>query len=244
MRIQYIPMGKIDIPTGQQKFGNPTACVASIQRLGLLGPIIVTPRGSRYRVLVGLDIWHACALLGWTTIPAVVRVVDDQHAELIAIDAILLRERLTPWKQGELRRRRREICRVIYRQSKDRREGSAPAADGPSNTARTSRTVQPPVPSDVNDHHKLRNGKGRSANLAPQGSRKPRAFIPRLIKGLFGLQDTQQSLPAPTKDRPKNVSQGSARGGKVGNQMAAPQTSPARSRHGGETNQQKGREIA
>jgi ParB-like chromosome segregation protein Spo0J len=68
MRIQYIPMGKIDIPSGQQKFGNPTARVASIQRVGLLQPIVVTPRATRYRVLVGLDLWHACALLGWTTI--------------------------------------------------------------------------------------------------------------------------------------------------------------------------------
>jgi ParB-like chromosome segregation protein Spo0J len=64
MRIQYIPMGKIDIPSGQKKFGNPTARVASIQRVGLVQPIVVNPRGSRYRVLVDPDLCHACALLG------------------------------------------------------------------------------------------------------------------------------------------------------------------------------------
>jgi len=256
MRIEYIPMGKIDIPFGQQKFGNPTARVASIQRVGLLQPIVVTPRRNHYRVLVGLDLCHACALLGWATIPAIVLSVDDQLAKLIAIDAKLIREELTPSQRGELRRRRREISRAISRQNKHRQGpkqaqrkethsgASAPATDTPSKTAPTSGTVQPPVPSDINDHTKEGRGKGRSANLAPRGSRAPRAFIPRLIKSLLGIQDTQQSPPAPTNHRPKHLAQGSARGGKVGHKMAARQTTPARSRDGGETNRQKGRGIA
>jgi ParB family chromosome partitioning protein len=115
MHIQYIPMGKINIPSGQQRFGNPTAHVASIQRVGLVQPIVVTPRDSRYWVLIGLDLCHACALLGWATIPAIVLSVDDLHAELIVIDSNLLREQVTPWMQGELRRRRRDICRAIDR---------------------------------------------------------------------------------------------------------------------------------
>src|SRR5262245_21659453 len=107
MRIQDLPIDQIEILPGQQKFGNPTARVASIQRLGLVQPIVVTPRDSRYWVLVDPELYHACYLLGWTTIPAIVLSVDDQHAELIAIDAKLIREELSPSERDELRQRRR-----------------------------------------------------------------------------------------------------------------------------------------
>jgi ParB-like chromosome segregation protein Spo0J len=207
--IQHIPVGKIDIPSGQQKSGNPTARLASIQRVGLLQPILVTPRGSRYLVIDGRDRYYACASLGWATIPAIILWVDGQHAELIAIDANLMREERTPSERRELRRRRWELCGTIYRQHKHRnglgaahrkereKEDSASAADIPSKMERTRLTILHSAPIDTDGHHGEGDDRGGSGDLAPLGSRARRAFIPRLITRLFGVQDTQQSPPWP-----------------------------------------------
>ena len=209
MRIQYIPMGKIDIPSGQRKSGNPTARVASLQRVGLLQPILVTPRGSRYLVIDGRDRYYAYASLGWATIPAIILWVDDQHAELIAIDANLMREQQTPSERDELRRRRRELCGTIYRQNKHQnglgaahrkereKEDSASAADNPSKMERTQLMIRHSPPIDTDAHHGEGDDRGDSGDLAPLGSRAPRAFILRLIMRLLGIQDTHQHPPVP-----------------------------------------------
>jgi ParB-like chromosome segregation protein Spo0J len=83
-------------------------------------PIVVTPIGSRYRVLAGKRRYHACQALGWSTIPVIILSVNDQLAELIAIDTNLTRERLAPSERDELRRRRREISAMISKQRKNR----------------------------------------------------------------------------------------------------------------------------
>jgi hypothetical protein len=145
----------------------------------------------------------------WTTIPAIVLSVDDQHAELIAIDAKLIREELTPSERDELRRRRREISAMIYRQNQRRKdggqaqgrekqqEGSVPAADTPPKMERTRLTILHSAPIDTEGRNGAGDDRSGLGDLAPLGSKAPRAFIPRLITRLFGIEDTQQSPPWP-----------------------------------------------
>jgi hypothetical protein len=151
--IQHIPMRKIDVPPSQRKLGNLTALVSSVQRVGLLQPIVVTRRGSRYRVIDGRDRYHACERLGWSQIPAIVLSVDDQLAKLIAIDVHLMREELTPSERDDLRQQRKEIVKTIERQHENRnsprqaqrteeqKEGSSAVANTPSRMQRTPRTI-------------------------------------------------------------------------------------------------------
>jgi ParB-like chromosome segregation protein Spo0J len=151
--IQQIRTEDLTALTGGRKLRNLTALIASIQRLGLLQPIVVAPIGSRYRVLAGQRRYHACQALGWSTIPAIILSVNDQLAELIAIDTNLTHEPLTPSEQGELRRRRRELCAMISKQRKNRnspgqaqrtkssKEGGSPAANPPSTMKSAPRTI-------------------------------------------------------------------------------------------------------
>jgi ParB family chromosome partitioning protein len=67
--IQELPISQIDIPTGQRTFGNLTGLVASIQRVGLTYPILVTLSGSHYRLIDGWRRYHACKRLGLWAIP-------------------------------------------------------------------------------------------------------------------------------------------------------------------------------
>jgi len=151
--IEHIPMRKIDIPPRQRKLGNLTGLVASIQRLRLQQPILVVRRGSRYQIIDGRRRYHACKRLGLSAIPAIVLAVDDQVAELIAIDVHLMREELTPSERDELRRLRGEIVTTTQRQHKKRNtpqqaqrteqhnESSSPAANTPSRMESTPRTI-------------------------------------------------------------------------------------------------------
>jgi ParB/Sulfiredoxin domain len=151
--IKQIRTEDITALTGRRELRILTALIASIQRLGLLQPIVVAPIGSRYRVLAGQRRYHACQALGWSMIPAIILSVNDQLAELIAIDTNLTREPLSPSEQGELRRRRREISVMISKQRKNRnspgqaqetqqnKEGGSPAANPPSTMESAPRTT-------------------------------------------------------------------------------------------------------
>ena len=95
MRIQDLPISQIEIPRGQRPLRNLTGLVASIRRKGLIYPIVVTRSGSHYRLGDGGLRINAYIWLGWFVIPAIVLSVDDQRAELITIDANLMRQELT-----------------------------------------------------------------------------------------------------------------------------------------------------
>jgi len=82
-------------------------------------------------------------------------------------------------------------------QEKQRKAFSAPAAYIPSKTERTPRMMQPRAPIDNDKHDEGSDGRGSTTNLAPLGSRAPRAFILRLIMRLLGIQDTHQNPPVP-----------------------------------------------
>jgi len=193
IRIQYIPMEKIEVPPRRRGLRNLTALVASIQRLRLLQPIVVAPMGPRYRVLDGGRRYHACQRLGWSKIPAIILSVEDQLAELIAIDVNLMREELTPSEQGEQRRRRRELSTSIYRQNTHRnsprqvhrkdkqQEFSPPATKTPSKEKRTPRTIQQPVLIDIGDQRAGGGGRGSFTSLALRISGALRVPIPQLL---------------------------------------------------------------
>jgi ParB family chromosome partitioning protein len=69
---------------------------ASIEASGLLQPIVVRPVGSRYELIAGERRWRAVQRLGWKTVPAVVREVDDQAALTLALIENLQRDDLSP----------------------------------------------------------------------------------------------------------------------------------------------------
>ena len=68
---------------------------ASIEASGLLQPVVVRPVGSRFELIAGERRLRAVTRLGWTTIPAVVREVDDQAALTLALIENLQRDDLS-----------------------------------------------------------------------------------------------------------------------------------------------------
>ena len=96
---------------------------ASIEASGLLQPVVVRPRGSGYELIAGERRWRAVQLLGWATIPAVVKEVDDQTLLTLALVENLQRNDLTAIDEAEGYRRlmeqftvpQTEVARLVGR---------------------------------------------------------------------------------------------------------------------------------
>jgi len=73
----------------------------SISAHGLLHPIIVRAIGHGYQVIAGERRLRACKQLGWTTIPAIIRVMDDRAAAELALIENLQRRDLHFFEEAE-----------------------------------------------------------------------------------------------------------------------------------------------
>lgn len=69
----------------------------SIEASGLLQPIIVRPRpDGRYELIAGERRWRAVQRLGWPSVPAVIKEVDDRALLTLALIENLQRDDLSP----------------------------------------------------------------------------------------------------------------------------------------------------
>lgn len=102
--VQWIPIGAIDPSPFQarRRFDDEGAreLAESIRLHGVLQPIIVRPRGNRFELVVGERRWRACSLLGWKSIPAVVRDMEDQEAAEAVLTENLQRQDLNPVEEA------------------------------------------------------------------------------------------------------------------------------------------------
>lgn len=76
---------------------------ASLKINGLLQPITVrpAPNGSGYELIAGERRYRAATRLGWTHIPALIKVVDDRDALSLALVENLQRADLDPIEEAE-----------------------------------------------------------------------------------------------------------------------------------------------
>ena len=68
---------------------NLTDLMGSIQRYGVIEPVVVTPTDSGYQLVVGRRRLEACRRLGMDTIPAIVRRVSEDRARELAYQSNL-----------------------------------------------------------------------------------------------------------------------------------------------------------
>lgn len=78
---------------------------ASIEASGLLQPVVVRPRNGGYELIAGERRWRAVQRLGWPTVPAVVKDVDDQTLLTLALVENLQRDDLSPIDEAQGYRR-------------------------------------------------------------------------------------------------------------------------------------------
>jgi ParB family chromosome partitioning protein len=72
----------------------------TIRTHGIIQPIIVRRHQEHYELIAGERRWRAVRTLGWTTIPAIVRVMNDAQTASAALIENLQREGLTPIEEA------------------------------------------------------------------------------------------------------------------------------------------------
>jgi ParB family chromosome partitioning protein len=74
---------------------------ASIKAQGVMQPILARPVGAgRYEIVAGERRWRAARMAGLTSVPALVREVQDRHAIAIGLIENLQREDLNPLEEA------------------------------------------------------------------------------------------------------------------------------------------------
>jgi ParB family chromosome partitioning protein len=100
---RMIPIDQLDPNPNQprQVMGDLSELMASIAEKGIIEPIVVRQRGTRFQIVAGERRYQAAVQVGLREVPAVIREVDDNEIIEIALIENLQRKDLTPFEEAE-----------------------------------------------------------------------------------------------------------------------------------------------
>lgn len=100
---RMVPIDQIDPNPNQprQVMGDLSELMASIAEKGIIEPIIVRQRGSRFQIIAGERRYQAAVQVGLREIPIVIREVDDNEIIEIALIENIQRKDLTAFEESE-----------------------------------------------------------------------------------------------------------------------------------------------
>jgi len=100
---RVIPIEHIDPNPDQprQVMGDLSELMASIAEKGIIEPLVVRQRGSRFQIVAGERRYQASVQVGLREIPVVIRDVDDNEIIELALVENLQRKDLTPFEEAE-----------------------------------------------------------------------------------------------------------------------------------------------
>lgn len=85
----------------RQAMGDLSELIASVAEKGIIEPLVVRQRGSRYQIIAGERRYHAAGQAGLQEVPVVVRDVDDTEMLELALVENLQRKDLTAFEEAE-----------------------------------------------------------------------------------------------------------------------------------------------
>ncbi|MBR2227840.1 MAG: ParB/RepB/Spo0J family partition protein [Bacteroidales bacterium] len=92
----------------------------SVRTFGLIQPLTVRKKGSKYQIISGERRFRACTMAGMDMIPAYIRDANDQGMLEMAIVENIQRENLDPIEVAMSYQRLMEECRLTQEQMADR----------------------------------------------------------------------------------------------------------------------------
>jgi ParB family transcriptional regulator, chromosome partitioning protein len=100
---RMVPIDEVDPNPNQprQVMGDLSELIASIAEKGIIEPLVVRQRGSRYQIIAGERRYQASVQLGLRELPVVVRDADDSEMLELALIENLQRKDLTPFEESE-----------------------------------------------------------------------------------------------------------------------------------------------
>src|SRR5438105_69 len=85
----------------RQVMGDLSELMASIGEKGIIEPLVVRQRGSRFQIVAGERRYQAAVQLGLPDLPIVIRDVDDNEIIEIALVENIQRKDLGPFEEAE-----------------------------------------------------------------------------------------------------------------------------------------------
>src|SRR5213596_4188707 len=98
---RLVPIDQIDPNPNQprQVMGDLSELIASIAEKGIIEPLVVRQRGSRFQIIAGERRYQASVQLGLRELPVVIREVDDIEVIELALIENLQRKDLTAFEE-------------------------------------------------------------------------------------------------------------------------------------------------
>jgi len=113
---RIVPIEHVDPNPDQprQVMGDLSELKASIAEKGIIEPLIVRQRGSRYQIVAGERRYQAASQLGLRELPVVIRDVDDNEIIEVALIENLQRKDLTAFEEAEAMDALAKRCRYTH----------------------------------------------------------------------------------------------------------------------------------
>ena len=111
-----VPIDLLDPNPAQprQVMGDLSELMASIAEKGIIEPLIVRLRGSRYQIIAGERRYHAAVQVGLREVPVVQRAADDIEVMELALIENLQRKDLTAFEEAEALEQLAQKCRYTH----------------------------------------------------------------------------------------------------------------------------------
>ena len=198
---RIVPIDQVDPNPDQprQVMGDLSELMASIGEKGIIEPLVVRQRGSRYQIVAGERRYQAAVQVGLKEVPVVVRDVDDNEIIEIALIENLQRKDLTPFEEAEAMQSLAQRCGYTH-------EDLARKL-GKSRTAVTEALSLNGMPVDVRNLCRLADINSKSLLLQvvrQQNPQKMVALVEKIVRdGGATRQELREAASKPKPGRPK-----------------------------------------
>jgi ParB/RepB/Spo0J family partition protein len=98
----------------RQVMGDLSELIASVAEKGIIEPLVVRQRGSRYQIIAGERRYHASVQAGLREVPVIIREVDDIEVMELALVENLQRKDLTAFEEAEALLQLCETCSYTH----------------------------------------------------------------------------------------------------------------------------------
>jgi ParB family chromosome partitioning protein len=184
----------------RQVMGDLSELIASITEKGIIEPLVVRPRGSRFQIIAGERRYQASVQVGLLELPVVIRDVDDTEMLELALIENLQRKDLTPFEESEALHGLAESCGYTHEDLARRL--------GKSRTAVTESLALNAIPEEVRNLCRLADISSKSLLLQVVRQNTPEkmtALIEKIAsQGGATRQQLRDEAARPKAGRPKH----------------------------------------
>src|SRR6187397_1740529 len=109
---RLVPIDRVEPNPDQprQVMGDLSELMASISEKGIIEPLVVRQRGSRFQIIAGERRYQAAVRIGLRELPVVIREVDDTEIIEVALVENIQRKDLGPFEEAEALQTLAERC--------------------------------------------------------------------------------------------------------------------------------------